>query len=205
MCARACARMRALVRRHMHRTNRHCAHRRMHRHRCLRARTSRGRAHPAAALCKMLSHNRHSLPGGNAANNDEKTDGFLTSEASGSISQAANMCEIMKMGADVLLVDKDVSTANFMARDGRIRALVADETITPLLYRVNGLYQTHHRMRTWYSSTTIPGSATLPSVGLPSQNFSFTFCSINDLVMLRLIIYLSCHKIYCARKEHIFL
>ncbi len=34
------------------------------------------------------------------------------------------------------------SAANFMARDGRMRALVMDESITPLLYRVNGLYNT---------------------------------------------------------------
>lgn len=30
-----------------------------------------------------------------------------------------------------------------MARDGRMRALVMDESITPLLYRVNGLYNSH--------------------------------------------------------------
>lgn len=30
-----------------------------------------------------------------------------------------------------------------MARDGRMRALVMDESITPLLYRVNGLYSSH--------------------------------------------------------------
>lgn len=36
-----------------------------------------------------------------------------------------------------------ISAANFMARDGRMRALVMDESITPLLYRVNGLYNTH--------------------------------------------------------------
>ena len=47
------------------------------------------------------------------------------------------------MGASALLVDEDVSAANFMARDGRMRALVADESITPLLYRVNGLYNSH--------------------------------------------------------------
>ena len=47
------------------------------------------------------------------------------------------------MGASALLVDEDVSAANFMARDGRMRALVMDESITPLLYRVNGMYKTH--------------------------------------------------------------
>lgn len=44
------------------------------------------------------------------------------------------------MGASTLLVDEDVSAANFMARDGRMRALIQDESITPLLYRVNGMY-----------------------------------------------------------------
>jgi predicted ABC-class ATPase len=43
------------------------------------------------------------------------------------------------MGARALLVDDDVSAANFMARDGRMLALVMDESMTPLSYRVNGL------------------------------------------------------------------
>ena len=68
---------------------------------------------------------------------------FSTREASGSTSQAANVVEAIEMGASALLVDEDTSAANFMARDGRMRALVMDESITPLLYRVNGLYHTH--------------------------------------------------------------
>ncbi len=68
---------------------------------------------------------------------------FSTFEASGSTSQAANVSEAIEMGAKALLVDEDVSAANFMARDGRMRSLVMDESITPLLYRVNGLYKTH--------------------------------------------------------------
>lgn len=71
------------------------------------------------------------------------TKSFSTGEASGSTSQAANVVEAMEMGASAFLVDEDVSAANFMARDGRMRALVMDESITPLLYRVNGLYQKH--------------------------------------------------------------
>jgi hypothetical protein len=71
------------------------------------------------------------------------TKKFSSREASGSTSQAANVSEAMEMGASAMLVDEDVSAANFMARDGRMRALVMDESITPLLYRVNGLYQTH--------------------------------------------------------------
>ncbi|CAB9517628.1 ABC transporter ATPase [Seminavis robusta] len=69
------------------------------------------------------------------------TTHFSTNEASGSTSQAANVVEAIEMGAKVFLVDEDVSAANFMARDGRMRALVMDESITPLLYRVNGMYQ----------------------------------------------------------------
>ena len=71
------------------------------------------------------------------------TKHFSTGEASGSTSQAANVIEAMEMKASAFLVDEDVSAANFMARDGRMRALVMDESITPLLYRVNGLFNTH--------------------------------------------------------------
>lgn len=71
------------------------------------------------------------------------TKRFSTGEASGSTSQAANVVEAMEMGASAMLVDEDVSAANFMARDGRMRSLVMDESITPLLYRVNGLFATH--------------------------------------------------------------
>jgi len=84
--------------------------------------------------------NLPTLPGCNQA---VDTKEFSTQEASGSTSQAANVSEAIEMGATALLVDEDVSAANFMARDGRMRALVMDESITPLLYRVNGMYQKH--------------------------------------------------------------
>eukprot|EP00980_Cylindrotheca_fusiformis_P009876 scaffold2186_cov113-Cylindrotheca_fusiformis.AAC.4 len=71
------------------------------------------------------------------------TEHFSSRDSSGSTSQAANVSEAIEMGASALLIDEDVSAANFMARDGRMRALVMDESITPLLYRVNGLYKTH--------------------------------------------------------------
>ena len=71
------------------------------------------------------------------------TQHFSSRDSSGSTSQAANVSEAIEMGATAMLVDEDVSAANFMARDGRMRALVMDESITPLLYRVNGLYNTH--------------------------------------------------------------
>eukprot|EP00804_Cyclotella_cryptica_P015318 CCRYP_005424-RC/>CCRYP_005424-RC protein AED:0.04 eAED:0.04 QI:48/1/0.90/1/0.2/0.18/11/4874/861 len=68
------------------------------------------------------------------------TSRFSTMDASGSTSQAANVVEALESGASALLVDEDVSAANFMARDGRMRAMIMDEPITPLLYRVNGLF-----------------------------------------------------------------
>ncbi|EED88361.1 predicted protein [Thalassiosira pseudonana CCMP1335] len=68
------------------------------------------------------------------------TTQFSTKDASGSTSQAANVMEALESRASALLVDEDVSAANFMARDGRMRAMIMDEPITPLLYRVNGLY-----------------------------------------------------------------
>ncbi|KAL3779220.1 hypothetical protein ACHAW5_009991 [Stephanodiscus triporus] len=68
------------------------------------------------------------------------TQSFGTRDASGSTSQAANVIEALESGASAMLVDEDVSAANFMARDGRMRAMIMDEPITPLLYRVNGLY-----------------------------------------------------------------
>ena len=71
------------------------------------------------------------------------TSRFSTGEASGSTSQATNVSESIEMGASALLVDEDTSAANFMARDGRMRSLVMDESITPLLYRVNGLFASH--------------------------------------------------------------
>lgn len=84
--------------------------------------------------------NLPTLPGASAL---VDTTLFSTNEASGSTSQAANVVEAIEMGCSALLVDEDVSAANFMARDGRMRSLVMDESITPLLYRVNGLYATH--------------------------------------------------------------
>ena len=71
------------------------------------------------------------------------TTQFSTRDSSGSTSQAANVSEAMEMGCRALLIDEDISAANFMARDGRMRSLVMDESITPLLYRVNGLFHTH--------------------------------------------------------------
>ncbi|WP_455203236.1 ABC-ATPase domain-containing protein [Kaarinaea lacus] len=73
------------------------------------------------------------------------TKSFTTENASGSTSQAANIIEAIEAGADLLLIDEDTSATNFMIRDERMQALVAQdkEPITPLLYRVRELYDKH--------------------------------------------------------------
>ncbi|MCG6968377.1 MAG: ABC-ATPase domain-containing protein, partial [Gammaproteobacteria bacterium] len=73
------------------------------------------------------------------------TTAFTTENASGSTSQAANIIEAFETGAQVLLIDEDTSATNFMIRDERMQSLVAQdkEPITPLLYRVRELYDTH--------------------------------------------------------------
>lgn len=73
------------------------------------------------------------------------THQFSTENASGSTSQAANIIEALQCGSELLLIDEDTSANNFMIRDKRMQALVAQdkEPITPLLYRVRELYQQH--------------------------------------------------------------
>lgn len=63
------------------------------------------------------------LPSGKSINgasiaSKQDTTRFSTKDASGSTSQAANVIEAIECGASSLLVDEDVSAANFMARDG---------------------------------------------------------------------------------------
>lgn len=91
--------------------------------------TSTSLVSASSLLCDTTSHDRRS-----------DVTRFGTKDASGSTSQAANVIEAIECGASALLVDEDVSAANFMARDGRMRAMIMNEPITPLLYRVNGLF-----------------------------------------------------------------
>ena len=70
------------------------------------------------------------------------TVAFTTENASGSTSQAANIIEALECQAKVLLIDEDTSATNFMIRDERMQALVAQEKepITPLVARIRELY-----------------------------------------------------------------
>jgi predicted ABC-class ATPase len=70
---------------------------------------------------------------------------FSTENASGSTSQAANIMEALMCGTRLLLIDEDTSATNFMIRDQRMQALVAQdkEPITPFIHRVRELYDSH--------------------------------------------------------------
>ncbi len=73
----------------------------------------------------------------------EDTAHFSTANASGSTSQAAAIAEALEVGATCLLVDEDTSATNFMIRDARMQALIADadEPITPFIDRARQLYE----------------------------------------------------------------
>jgi predicted ABC-class ATPase len=75
------------------------------------------------------------IPGGG------DTRAFVTANASGSTSQAASIVEALEVGARVLLLDEDTSATNFMIRDARMQALIADEhePITPFIDRARRL------------------------------------------------------------------
>ena len=64
---------------------------------------------------------------------------FRTQDASGSTSQAASLMEAIESGAEVLLIDEDLSATNLMTRDRRMQLLVKNEPITPVLHRLKTL------------------------------------------------------------------
>jgi predicted ABC-class ATPase len=70
---------------------------------------------------------------------------FATPNASGSTSQAAAIVEALEVGARALLLDEDTSATNFMIRDARMQALIADEhePITPFIDRARQLVDEH--------------------------------------------------------------
>jgi predicted ABC-class ATPase len=73
------------------------------------------------------------------------TTQFITENASGSTSQAANIMEALEAGSRLLLVDEDTAATNFMIRDRRMQALIAKEKepITPFIDKVGQLFTDH--------------------------------------------------------------
>ena len=70
------------------------------------------------------------------------TISFSTPNGSGSTTQAANIIEMLEVGATTLFIDEDTSATNFMIRDRRMQMLVAKEKepITPLIDKIRLLY-----------------------------------------------------------------
>ncbi|ESS67324.1 putative mitochondrial RNA binding complex 1 subunit [Trypanosoma cruzi] len=73
------------------------------------------------------------------------TTSFVTSDASGSTSQAANIMEALELGSRLLLLDEDTCATNLMYRDDLMQQLVPreQEPITPFVDRVTDLIQNH--------------------------------------------------------------
>ncbi len=99
----------------------------------VKIRAEDGRSISRVDISPFISH----LPQG------KSTRAFMSDDASGSTSQAANIIESLEIGAKLLLIDEDTSATNFMVRDARMQALVAKESepITPFIDRVAELHQ----------------------------------------------------------------
>ncbi|OLU39413.1 ABC-ATPase domain-containing protein [Ileibacterium valens] len=66
---------------------------------------------------------------------------FMTEDASGSTSQAANVVEAIEAGSKLLLVDEDTSATNFMVRDDLMASVISkdEEPIIPFIARIRPL------------------------------------------------------------------
>lgn len=75
--------------------------------------------------------------------NGKDTESFVTVDASGSTSQAANVIESMEAGSKLLLIDEDTSATNFMIRDELMQRVIHRdmEPITPFIDRIHELYE----------------------------------------------------------------
>ncbi|MBR9990674.1 MAG: ABC-ATPase domain-containing protein [Gemmatimonadetes bacterium] len=97
----------------------------------VKVRAEDGRAVAGTDIANFIGR----IPGGG------DTRDFVTTNASGSTSQAAAIVEAIEVGARVLLLDEDTSATNFMIRDARMQSLIADvhEPITPFIDRARHL------------------------------------------------------------------
>ena len=88
--------------------------------------------------------------------NGRDTRAFVTEDASGSTSQAANVVESIESGSKLLLIDEDTSATNFMVRDELMQRVISQdkEPITPLIDRIRGLYEKYG-----ISSVIVAGSS----------------------------------------------
>lgn len=70
---------------------------------------------------------------------------FVSEDASGSTSQAANVVEAIESGSEILLIDEDTSATNFMVRDDLMAKVVEaqNEPIVPFSTRIKPLFDQH--------------------------------------------------------------
>lgn len=75
--------------------------------------------------------------------NHKDTHAFVTADASGSTSQAANIMEAIEAESKALLIDEDTSATNFMIRDELMQQVITreKEPITPFVERIRYLYE----------------------------------------------------------------
>lgn len=75
--------------------------------------------------------------------NGKDTTKFISENASGSTSQAANIVEAIESDSKLLLIDEDTSATNFMIRDDIMQKLVSnkEEPITPFIELVKDIYE----------------------------------------------------------------
>ncbi|MGG7161527.1 ABC-ATPase domain-containing protein [Clostridium baratii] len=75
--------------------------------------------------------------------NGKDTKKFISENASGSTSQAANIVEAIESNTNLLLIDEDTSATNFMIRDDVMQSLVSneEEPITPFIELVREIYE----------------------------------------------------------------
>ncbi|AFZ81254.1 hypothetical protein BEWA_006630 [Theileria equi strain WA] len=67
---------------------------------------------------------------------------FTTNNASGSTSQASAIMEYIEMGADLLILDEDISASNFLHRDAIMTNLIKEkEPIVPFLFLVRQFFE----------------------------------------------------------------
>lgn len=73
------------------------------------------------------------------------TKKFVTENASGSTSQAANVVEAIEAGSTVFMIDEDTSATNFMIRDELMQLVVTKdkEPIIPYIDKIKDLYKTY--------------------------------------------------------------
>lgn len=78
--------------------------------------------------------------------NNLDTKKFVTENASGSTSQAANVVEAIEAGSTVFMIDEDTSATNFMIRDELMQLVVTKdkEPIIPYIDKIKDLYEMYN-------------------------------------------------------------